>query len=266
MSTTAVIRRTLGLGEHLLTGALLTVLFGRNPRGDTPGRRHASLIRWWHERLCRTLDIEVRVDGEPVTDAALLVANHVSWMDIPVLGSLAQTSFLSKEEIRRWPLIGWLATTSGTVFIRRGGHQAAAVNDVIARRVRTGGTLILFPEGTTTDGRSVRPFYPRLLAAAVDGGLAVQPVAIRYFNRHGEIDDLAPFVGTESFPHHLSRLLRHRGLGVQVTFCPPLSPPHASRRALAEAACHVIREALPGTPGARDKQEPVLPFPAGQEA
>jgi len=261
MSYLRTLWRTLRLGEHLVTGILLTAVFHREARDGQTGRHRPALVRWWHRRLCRILAIDVRVRGLPA-DAALLTANHVSWLDIPVLGAVCATVFVSKAEVRRWPLVGWLAGTAGTLFISRGGNQSRQVTRDIADVLNNGRRLVLFPEGTTTDGSGVRPFHPRLLAAAVDSDLPIQPVALRYF-RGRELDPVAPFIGDEPFSHHLWRILRQGRTRVEVVFCTPLQPPFTdrSRRQLAYAARHAIVDALPGQPNSEAAPDQVAAGP-----
>lgn len=255
--------RACRLALHLLAGTLLTTLFHR-PQG-TGGKRglNQRLVMWWHRRLCRAIGLDLQVRGTPAMGGVLLVANHVSWLDIPVLGSLCRTGFLSKAEVRQWPVIGWMAAAAGTTFIRRGHHQASAIRGQLAARITGRGRVALFPEGTTTDGAGVGPFYPRLFAAALDANTQVQPVAIRYFS--GEtIDPVAPFVGDESFGHHLWRVLGHRIDRVEVVFCPPLRPPHGNRRQLAEAARNAILGTLAPAGRARRGVPEGVPRPARQ--
>ena len=255
--------RAARLGLHLLAGALLTALSHRPIGTGGQCRVNQHLVMWWHRRLCRVIGLDLQVRGTPACGGALLVANHVSWLDIPVLGSLCRTGFLSKAEVRRWPVLGWMAEAAGTAFIRRGGHEAADIRGQLAARITEGGRVALFPEGTTTEGATVGPFYPRLFAAALDANAQVQPVAIRYFS--GEtLDPVAPFVGDESFGRHLWRVLGHRIDGVEVVFCPPLQLPHADRRQLAEAARNAIVEALPPAGPGRKGVPGVVPHLARQ--
>ncbi len=235
--------KAIGLGLHIATGGLLTALFNPRPNSQTPGNRHTRAIRWWHRRLCRILGIRIHVRGTPIGGSAVLVSNHVSWLDIPVLASISPTGFLSKSEIRQWPVIGWMAATAGTLFIHRGAHQTETVCEALSERLSGGHLITLFPEGTTTDGRSVGHFFPRLLAVAVECGYHVQPIAIRYF-RGAELDRVAPFIDDESFPSHLRRILAEGATDVEVIFCRPLEPPHADRRELARQAHFAVLDAL----------------------
>jgi len=234
--------RILRLTEHLLTGTLLTLLLARR-RADGSFRYRPDVVSWWHRRACRILHVSVEVTGSAPGDSALLVANHVSWLDIPVLGGLGPIAFLSKAEVRDWPLIGWLAAAAGTQFIARGSGEAGAVGERIGNHLSDRGCLALFPEGTTTDGSIVKPFFPRLLAAATASGVPVVPVALRY-HRSGALDPVAPFVGNEPMASHLRRVLMARAFAVQVVFTEPLDPRAFDRRGLATRARAAIVESL----------------------
>ena len=139
----------------------------------------------YHRICCRILGFRVRHSGETLAPGpSLVVANHVSYIDIPVLGSVLAGSFVAKSEVRDWPIFGLLAKLQRTVFVERRRHRAGAASDQIARRLGHGDRLILFPEGTSSDGRQVLPFKSALLGAAGGDGRAgdvsIQPVSISY--------------------------------------------------------------------------------------
>jgi 1-acyl-sn-glycerol-3-phosphate acyltransferase len=240
--------RSIRLAGHVLTGTVLTVFVARR-NADGSHWHHRPIVRWWHARLCRVLNVRVHVAGTVPTEPCLLVANHVSWLDVPVLGGLGEIAFLSKAEVRDWPVIGWLAAAAGTQFIARGAGHANTVRERIGVHLSDSGSLALFPEGTTTDGSQVRPFFPRLLAAAHASGAPVVPVALRYL-RDGDLDPVAPFVGDEEISSHLRRVLRQDAFDVNVVFCRPIDPVSLDRRALAEQARSCIASALEGLAGA----------------
>ncbi|MFZ5722440.1 MAG: lysophospholipid acyltransferase family protein [Pseudomonadota bacterium] len=224
---------------HIGTG--FVVAFGT---GAFFSSRPRPLVRaatqWWLGKLARILDVETVVTGTPAAQPALFVANHVSWLDIPVLGGLSRLHFLSKAEVGDWPLIGRLATAAGTLYIRRGHGQVRERARQIADHIGAGRSILVFPEGTTTDGRDVRDFHAPLFAAATAGGHPVQPVAIRYRDRRGEPCRLTPFIGDDEFTGHLWRLLGADGLRVEVHFLPPL-PAAGDHRELAVAARQAVR-------------------------
>lgn len=180
-------------------------------------------FRW----ACRCLGLRIRQHGAPCQDNALLVCNHISWSDIPVLGSLQPIRFLSKAEVSRWPLIGWLARQAGTLFIVRGGGQARKVRRQIADTLSAGETVLVFPEGTTSAGLTVLPFHGLLLQAAATSGKPVQPLTIAY-RRAGRPDHLAPFVGDDAFHRHLLRMLSQPAARVDVVFHQPVQAPQAT--------------------------------------
>ncbi|MBP8024623.1 MAG: 1-acyl-sn-glycerol-3-phosphate acyltransferase [Chromatiaceae bacterium] len=245
---------------HILTAALLVVIPVALPR--TLGLRPTwipALTRWWYRHLCRILGLRLEVTGG-LAPGILLVANHISWLDIPVLGAQGDIAFLSKAEIRAWPLIGWMAEVLGTLFIHRGANQARDIADQIATRARAGQVVVIFPEATTADGTQLRPFHPRLFAAAQESGARLQPVALRY-GKPNRLDPIAPFIGDDQPVPHLLRVLRHPGIRVQVQFLPPLASAGLDRKGMAEACRRAIGEAL-GLPREASRSGPSSPHRA----
>jgi 1-acyl-sn-glycerol-3-phosphate acyltransferase len=146
----------------------------------------------WAVALLDSLGVVVEADLTHVAPGALVVANHVSWIDIYVINAALPSAFVAKQEIRQWPVIGWLAAKNDTIFLRRGsrGH-ARIINDEIAAVLATGQHVAVFPEGTTTDGRSLLHFHAALLQPALTAGRPVLPVAISYREVDGQ-RSLAP--------------------------------------------------------------------------
>ena len=146
----------------------------------------------WAAALLDSLGVEVEADLTHAAPGALIVANHISWIDIYVINAALPSAFVSKEEVRHWPLIGWLAAKNDTIFLRRGsrGH-ARIVNQEIAGLLDKGRHVAVFPEGTTTDGRSLLHFHAALLQPALTAGHPVLPVAISYWELDGQ-RSLAP--------------------------------------------------------------------------
>lgn len=241
-----VVWRSLLLGLHVLLGLLLSPLVRRS-RGSADARTDPTVTSWWHNRAADILGVSVTVSGVRPGAPALLASNHVSWLDIVVLGGLTHTVFLSKYEVRRWPLVGWLAAAAGTVFIRRGEGEAGAIGGELARHLDRDAMLTLFAEGTTTTGEAVRPFFPRLFAAAVDTGTPVVPVTLRY-HINGRHDDIAPYTGDQSLLDNLSGLLRRERTDVHVVFGQPIPVADNSRRQIARLARDRVVDAL-GNPG-----------------
>lgn len=237
--------RSLRVLEHLLTGATLAVYVRLRTRGGHCPPWLPRLVSWWHGRLCRALGIRLRIEGQP-QPGCLLVGNHVSWLDIPVIGAQCELGFLSKAEVRDWPLIGWMAEVAGTLFIERGAHQADRISARLAADIASGRALMIFPEGTTTNGTCVRRFHPRLFGVAQAPGIRVQAVAIGYRgSQSADPDTRVAYIGDDTLIGNLWVLLRHPGLIVSVTFLPPLSArPEDRRRDLAERARAAVAESL----------------------
>lgn len=234
-------RRT-RLAGLLATGLLLALPVAALRRRWL-GRR---IVRWWFGCVAAALGIEIGVRGRPAAESSLWCANHVSWLDVIALGAHSELVFVSKSEVRAWPLIGWCAAAAGTLFIRRGADSTTG--PAVARSLRQGRSVAIFPEGTTGTGERLRRFHPRLFGAAIATGAAVQPVAIRY-SEAGARSEVAPFVGEESFLPHLLKVLACDGLHVEVAFAPPIDPATAcDRRALARTAAAAVASELTGLP------------------
>jgi 1-acyl-sn-glycerol-3-phosphate acyltransferase len=232
---------------HLLI-ALPLALLVINPLGArlrVRGERldHAT-IRAWSRGLVRLFGLRVRIVGQPAPEAALFVANHHSWLDIEVLHACRMMHFVAKAEIARWPLVGWLASRAGTIFHARGsGHSLASVIDRVSAKLRQGHAAGVFPEGSTGPSDRVRTFHARIFQTAIDAGVPVQPVALRY-GRDGEADHALPFLVGESFVANFFRVLGGPTQEAEVHFLQPLIPNGSGRRDLAERSRAAIAQAL----------------------
>jgi 1-acyl-sn-glycerol-3-phosphate acyltransferase len=208
----------LGAGVVLALGLAL-----RRGPGAEAGR--VRLARAWLAAVAGTLDLQLEVRGQPVRGGVLVVANHSSWLDALALGSVYGPGFVAKAEVAAWPVIGWLATRAGTLFLRRGtASSTAAVAEHMAWRLRRGQAVILFPEGTTRPGPWPGEFRARLFRAAVLVVAPVQPVALQYAAASGGPAPAAPFVGDQTFVAHLARLLLAPPIRVRVEILPCLRP------------------------------------------
>lgn len=231
--------------EHLATGATLALYLAIRSRIDRRPTWAPKAVRWWYARLCRALGVRLKIAGyaEP---GCLLVGNHVSWLDIPIIGAQCETAFLSKAEVRHWPLIGWMASVAGTRFIARGAYQADAIAAQIAEDVAHGRSLTVFPEGTTTEGDDVRRFHPRLFSIAKHPGIRIQPVAIGYRRGADTAPDTAiAYIGDDTLVANLWRVICHPELVAHLHFLPPIQiDTGAPRRVLAERTRTAIVMAL----------------------
>lgn len=198
----------------------------------------------------RLMGLRMTVTGRPVEGQAALVANHASWLDIYVLNATQRLYFVSKAEVARWPGIGWLARATGTVFIARDPRAAGRQKLLMEARLRAGHRLLVFPEGTSTDGRRVLPFKSTLFAAFFEHGLAgvlaVQPVSVTYHAPPGADPRFYGWWGDMAFGPHLLQVLAVRRQGhVEVVFHAPMRvADFASRKALAAACETAVRAGL----------------------
>ena len=225
--------------------------------------RRRALIRRWSRELLAMLHVEALVDGVPVEELPgnlLIVANHVSWLDVFVLHSLRPSRFIGKSELKRWPLLRHLIIGSGTLFIERDRRRDALRINGHAREVLAAGdTIAIFPEGTTTDGTGLLPFHASLVQPIIDAQGHVLPIAIRYRGTDGAYTDAPIFVGDTSFVESLWRVLGERQFVVEVVLGPALSTRERHRRELSRQAETFIRSAVearardpaPGTRGRR---------------
>lgn len=246
------IPRTVRLILHLLTGLLIAAALHIVGRPVAP----APVARWWLRGLLQVFGIRVRVEGAPIDGPAVRVANHVSWLDIALIGAAAPTRFVAKSEVAHWPLAGWLADAAGSFYIRRGRGGATPLLDQLVPHLHRGGEFCFFPEGTTTEGPLPGPFHARLFAAAIEADCHVQPVALSY-GRSPDGRDIAPFVGEDSLFAHILRLLRAGPIEARVQFGRPI-PPTGTRDELAQAAHATICRALRSAPIPAGEVIPVL--------
>lgn len=194
------------------------------------------ILKIWHRVILGALGIRVHVTGSPARHRPLLiVANHISWTDIPVLGAIADVRFIAKADMQTWPLVGFLSGLQRTVYIererrRKSGDQAGE----IAVRLVNGEAMVLFAEGTTGDGNMMLPFKSTLFGAATmavaEGAakeVAIQPVAIAYTRLHGmplgrRFRPLASWIGDQDLASHARELLESGAMDVEVRFGEPV--------------------------------------------
>lgn len=226
------IQRLVRLVWHVFMGVAVTygVMIPLNKMGRQDHQR--VLMQWWTRKVCRILNLRINTAGTLSAVPTLFVANHISWLDIPCLMSQLGAVCVSKHEVRHWPIIGGMARHAGTVFIRRGAHAANDVAEHMARKLMSHESIVLFPEGTSTSGETVRAFHSRLYQAAIHTQSMIQAVAIAYPHATG-VHPVAPFIGDMTLLQHLWRVMAEPALEVKLTFCTPLPASAGGRRTLA---------------------------------
>ncbi|MDN3295846.1 lysophospholipid acyltransferase family protein [Streptomyces ficellus] len=220
----------------VLSGVLLAPLTA--PLRPAARRR---LTRLWCRTVIRAFGVRVRVVGTPAHGPHLVVANHVSWLDIPLVAAVLPGRMLAKSEVRTWPVLGPLAARGGTLFVERDRLRAlpGTVRD-LARALGDGSPVVVFPEGSTWCGRAQGHFRPAAFQAALDAGAAVQPVRISYHPTGP-----AAFVGDDPLAASLWRVAAARGLTAEIRILPPIpAGSHTDRRSLARAAQTAVRTAV----------------------
>jgi 1-acyl-sn-glycerol-3-phosphate acyltransferase len=204
------------------------------------------LIRRWSARLLGICRVRLeRVAGEDSLAHALIVANHISWLDIFVINAVHPCRFVAKAEIRAWPVLGWLVAQAGTVFIARGNrrdlrHIFKGLVDALAERRR----VAFFPEGTTASQGTLLPFHANLFEAAIDAAVPVQPVALAYLDGAGAWHTAVDYTGETTFVDSIVRILGGEPVTARLACLAPIPAAGAHRRELAQAAHDAIADAL----------------------
>jgi 1-acyl-sn-glycerol-3-phosphate acyltransferase len=202
-------------------------------------------IRWWSQKMFRMLGMRLEVSGRPHLGAKLLVVNHVSWLDIlAVHAACPEARFVSKAEVRHWPLVNRLVDAARTLYLQRErARDALRVVHEMAAALRAGDTVAVFPEGTTGTGRELLPFHANLLQAAISTATPVQPVALCFADAVHSVSPAADFTGDITLVQSLWSLARASGMRVEVRILDPLESVQADRRVLAERLREVIAQA-----------------------
>lgn len=242
-TTVRRIYRLISLLLHMFIGILLTFIFASIMNVQYNERSYSAVINWWLSRITTIMGIQVRFGGKAQQLNVLYVANHVSWIDIPVLGRVLGTQFIAKKELRRAPAIGWLAEHAGTLFLLR-GQSGAAYNLVkqIANRLQNKQSLLFFPEGTRGHGRRMRRFFPRLFSCAISTKTPIQPVAINYNISDARCGTAISRGDRQGAAVNLWGLLGVPSIEVQVHLLPLVNPVGMTRNQLASTCERLIRE------------------------
>ncbi|MFD9974167.1 lysophospholipid acyltransferase family protein [Streptomyces sp. NPDC059017] len=237
--TTAVLRLVAGTTAVLAGVVLAPAAIPLRPAG------RARLVGLWCRAVMRAFGVRIRVTGavpgrrvpEWAGPGTLVVPNHISWLDIPLVASVLPGRMLAKREVRRWPVLGPLARFGGTLFVDRDRlRELPGVVAAVAGALRRGSRVIVFPEGSTWCGRERGRFRHAAFQAALDAGAAVQPVRIAY-----RPVGAAAFVGDDALGASLWRVAATAGLTAEITVLPPIpASAHPDRRALAGAAHHAL--------------------------
>lgn len=253
---------------HLLRGLFSVGLI--YPLLDRPQR--LTMKQRWSRQLVERLGVTIKTPAgmqnlgagrtPEIPDATagdaprgLLVANHISFLDVFVINALAPAAFVAKQEVRHWPLLGWLARHTETIFLARGSRRAAqATREHLLGQLSAGHLVAVFPEGTTSNGDQVLPFHAALFQSAIDSGAPILPWVLHYSDESGQTSHAADYVGETSLLECLWSIASAEKLSVHVTACPAITAQDADRRHLAARAHHVIAHALGQQVGRHDRR------------
>ncbi len=235
-----------GLRAHLRMGWRITLLALHVASGCArvavlyplvSARTQRKIRARWSRRLLQVLGVELSAEGPLPRPGQLLVSNHISWVDVFVINAISPLGFVCKDDVRGWPVLGWLVARNDTVFICRTSRRSASdVRDQLVGSLSCGRSVMVFPEGTTTDGRSVLPFRAAMFQAAIDAGRAVKPVRLRYLDHHGELSDATTFIGETTFWQSVCRIARAPRTFARVELLPALATHGLTRQHLARVS------------------------------
>lgn len=244
--------RLFRLGLHLIAGLWLCGVVFRLT--DAKGRERG--VRAWSQKLLDICRVQLRIidgrdvpadgpRGAAVAPTAMIVANHISWLDIFVINAMQPCHFIAKSDIRDWPVAGWLSERAGTVFIARGNRRELrrTFEDMVGS-IAAGNRVAFFPEGTTAQQGTLLPFHANLFEAAIDAAVPVQPYALRYFDAKGAFHPAVDYVGDISFRQSIFAVLRGGGITAQLLLLSPIQSAGAHRRDLAKASWLAVARGL----------------------
>jgi 1-acyl-sn-glycerol-3-phosphate acyltransferase len=224
--------RLLCIVVHLVRGLWLA----RKPYVERHPNERDEAVRRWSGQMLKVLGVKLVVQGQVPPGAKLVVSNHVSWLDIVAINSVLPSRFVSKAEVAGWPVVGFMVTAAGTLYLQRERRRdAMRVLGLMSDALRDGYTVAVFPEGTTGSGHGLLHFHANMLQAAIDAEQPIQPLALRYSDHVHDISPAAAFIGETTLWQSLWGVVTARYLTVHLTILPLHEVDGGDRRALAEA-------------------------------
>lgn len=230
---------------HLLTGVTHCALVFPL----VTAHRRQQHVKRWSMQLLRILRVRLEIVGATgrvdARQRRVIVSNHVSWVDIFVINAMQPCRFVAKADIRDWPLLGYLCSRAGTIFIARGStRDVRTIFKQLVATIEAGEQVAFFPEGTTAAQGKLLPFHANLFEAAIGAGVPVQPLAVRYLNQRGDLEADIEYIGDMTFPQSMLKILGGQTITAQIIVLPPIASEGANRRSLALATHDRIRAAL----------------------
>ena len=205
----------------------------------------AEKIRLWFEKILKIINIKTKINGEVKKGNYLIISNHSSWLDIIILGSIFKTTFLSKIEVSRWPIIGIITTAVDMLFIDRGAKDAATqAVDGISKFITHNRNVTIFPEGTSSGGKNLLKFKPRLFASCIDAGCPVQCVIIKYPHKSKKINPCVPFLRKNSLFFSIIKILFQKKIDAEITISDLVHTENKDRKTIANECYEVVKKNL----------------------
>ena len=205
----------------------------------------AEKIRLWFEKILIIVGIKTKIIGKIKKGNYLIISNHSSWLDIIILGSIFKTTFLSKIEVSKWPVIGRITTAVDMLFIDRGSKNAASLAvDGISKFILHDRNVTIFPEGTSSGGKKLLKFKPRLFASVIDTNSPVQCVIIKYPYKNKKIHPSVPFTRKDSLFFNILKVLFQNNITAEVTICDLIDVDGKDRRSIANECYDIVKNNL----------------------
>ena len=202
-------------------------------------------IQRWSKKLLTIFNVNVNQSHLAIPSNAVVIANHVSWLDIFVINSVAPCRFVAKADIKSWPLLGWLAERAGTIYISRGSKSdLKRIYQYLLDRVAAGDRVAFFPEGTTAAQGKLKPFHPNLFESAIHANAVIQPIAVRYLDPNAQLHPTVDFIDDMTFATSINQILRGSPVTVDLHCLAPIPTDSKHRRELSIISRAAIAQAL----------------------
>jgi len=240
-----VTKRSVLFFVHLLVATLICFIlplrYGRHWAISDKGQ---SITQWWSKRANKILGINISQFGYPLTPNCLVSANHISFLDIIVIGSTSPVIFLAKSSLQYWPVVGWIAISINTIFLQR-SNKKIIFNTIhkISNILEQGQSCVIFPEGITTIGDNVLKFHSGLFQSAINSKKPVQPVALRY-QKNGDIDRTAAYIENDNFIMTLVKIMAQKKTNVDLHICKAIPTQTFNRNEIAKISHKRIQDRI----------------------
>lgn len=227
--------------SFIITG-ILCPLADKRYNARLAGLKKNRMKSFWMRLVGYTLNVKIETNGAPIDGSALIVSNHISWLDIVVIGGQVPGCFIAKSDLDEWPIIGFITRQSGNIFVKRGNkQQIKQTNEQMAWRLKQGLKIIAFPEGTTTDGKRVLPFHGSLFHPAILTKAPVQSIVLEYLDAAHE---QAPYIDDDNFIVHLWQILGMKEIKVRINFNQAIDSHDHSRLSLKQESWQQVNRVL----------------------